>query len=255
MTSLNKIVNSKWFRNLVVLLILVNAAILGIQTYPEVMKGYPDLGDNLYHAERAILWFFVFEVTLKIVVLRGAFFRRPWNIFDLAIILFCTLPAYETFSFLLSARVLMLLMIISDTPRLRRTMGVLTHALPGIASIAVILGVIFYVYAIFGRNFYAESFPEWFGNLHLSLFSLFQVMTLDGWAGMVDEIMEVYPTAWIFFLSFIVVSTFTVLNLFIAVMVDALNHMHRQEEETEIKLLRQLKLDVAEIKTALKINK
>lgn len=252
MKPLATIVNSVWFRNLVVTLILVNAAILGMRTYPEMMKDYPELGEMLFHVERAILWFFVFEITLKIIVLRGAFFRRPWNIFDFAIVFFCVLPAYETLSFLLSARVLMLFMLISDTPRLRRTMGVLTHALPGIASIVVILCIIFYVFAIIGRNFYGGSFPEWFGNLHLSLFSLFQVMTLDGWAGMVDEVMEVFPSAWVYFLAFIIVSTFTVLNLFIAVMVDALNHMHRQEEETEIKLLRQLRLDVAEIKEALK---
>ena len=249
MKPLKDLITSKWFNNLVVLLILVNAAILGAQTYLEVMKVY---GEELFHIERAILWFFVFEITLKIVVLRGEYFKRPWNIFDVAIVFFSVLPTYEMFSILRSARVLLVLMLISDSPRLRRTMGVLSHAMPGIASIVVILAVIFYVFAIIGTNFYGGAFPEWYGSLHLSLFSLFQVMTLDGWAGMVDEIMEVFPTAWMYFLAFIVISTFTVLNLFIAVMVDALNHMHRQEEETEIKLLRQLKLDVAEIKEALK---
>ena len=249
MKPLVSLVNSKWFNNIVVLLVLINAAILGAQTYLPVMKQY---GYELYYVEQCILWFFVFEVVLKIVTNGKNFFNRPWNIFDAVIVGMSVLPNYGALSVFRSARVLMVFMVISDTPRLRRTMGILTHALPGIASIAAILTVILYVFAVLATKFFGGAFPEWFGNLHLSLFSLFQIMTLEGWVDMVEQIMEVFPTAWVFFVLFIVISTFTILNLFIAVMVDALNHIHRQEEDTEIKLLKQLRAEVAEIKAALK---
>ena len=249
MKPIVKLVNSRWFNNLVIALILINAAILGVKTYLPVMRVY---GEQLWHVEQAILWFFVFEISLKIMVNGKNFFHRPWNIFDAAIVCMSVLPNYGMLSVFRSARILMVLMLISDTPRLRRTMGVLTHALPGILSIAAILCVILYTFAVLATNFFGGAFPEWFGNLHLSLFSLFQVMTLDGWIGMVDEIMGVFPTAWVFFIAFIIISTFTVLNLFVAIMVDALNHMHRQEEEAEIKILKKLQKDVAEIKAAVK---
>ncbi len=245
MKPLVSLVNSKWFNNIVIALILVNAAILGAQTYLPVMKEY---GEQLYIVEQCILWFFVFEIVLKIVTNGKRFFQKPWNLFDAVIVGMSVLPNYGALSVFRSARVLMVLMVISDTPRLRRTMGVLTHALPGIASIAAILGVILYVFAVLATKFFGGAFPEWFGNLHVSLFSLFQIMTLEGWVGMVEQIMEVFPTAWIFFILFIIISTFTILNLFIAVMVDALNHIHRQEEETEIKLIKQLRSEVAELK-------
>ena len=249
MKPLVSLVNSKLFNRIVVVLILVNAVILGAKTYLPLMKIY---GNELYEVERAILWFFVFEVVLKIVTNGPRFFQRPWNLFDAVIVGMSVLPNYGMLSVFRGARVLLVLMLISDTPRLRRTMGVLTHALPGIASIAAILAVVLYLFAVLATNFFGGAFPEWFGNLHTSLFSLFQIMTLDGWVDMVSQIMEVFPTAWIFFILFIIISTFTVLNLFIAVMVDALHHMHRQEEETEIKLLKQLKAEVAEIKALLK---
>ena len=117
-------------------------------------------------------------------------------------------------------------------PALRRVVGGLIAALPGMSSIVVLMAMLFYVAAVMATNLFGDTFPDWFGHLGASLYTLFQVMTLESWSmGIVRPVMEVYPYAWLFFIVFILLTTFAVLNLFIAIIVDAMSQEHKAEED------------------------
>lgn len=250
--KIKKLIESKIFINSIIALILVNAFVLGLESYPEISAQY---GSILRAVDHAILYVFVIELALRIWVYRLKFFRDSWNIFDFIIVAISLLPASEAFSVLRALRVLRILRLISAFPRLRRVVQGLLHAIPGIGSIGAILVILFYVFAVISTKLFGQEYPEWFGNLHLSLFSLFQIMTLEGWADMVRKIMQTHPYAWIFFVIYILISTFTVLNLFIAVIVDAMQSNHEAEvaeDEKEHKLLHEIKAELAEIKSKLK---
>jgi voltage-gated sodium channel len=211
-------------------LIIVNAAILGMETYPAIMAEH---GPTLKAIDKTILWVFVLELILRIGAHGVRFFRDPWSLFDLAVVAIAFAPANEAFAVLRAARVLRVLRLISAFPRLRRVVEGLMAAIPGIGSIGAILVIVFYVFAVMATKLFGAAYPQWFGTLHASFFSLFQIMTLEGWADMVREIMTTHPYAWIFFVVYILAATFTVLNLFVAVIVDAMQRQHAGEAEAE----------------------
>ncbi len=205
-------------------LILVNAVILGLETSPSVMAGW---GAWLLAADRAILAVFVVEISLRLVVHRLAYFRDAWNVFDFVVVVIALVPAAGPLAVLRALRVLRVLRLITLIPSMRRVVGGLLSALPGLGSVGAIIGIIFYVSAVIATKLFAADFPLLFGDLGRSAFTLFQVMTLEGWAmEVVRPVMAVFPLAWIFFLLFILASTFTLLNLFIAVIVNAIQQEH-----------------------------
>ena len=144
----------------------------------------------------------------------------------------------------------------------------LLHAIPGIASIGILILIIFYVFAVVATGLYGESFPDWFGSLGRSMFTLFQIMTLESWSmGIVRPVMQVFPFAWIFFVLFILVATFTMLNLFIGVIVETMQTLHARSVESGdepesnaeqimhpilAKELHELRVEMQEIKNRLK---
>lgn len=201
-------------------LIIVNAIILGLETSDAVLASH---GALLMALDRAILAVFVAEIALRIFVHRSAFFRDPWSLFDFAVVAIALLPATGQLSVLRALRVLRVLRVLTIVPSMRRVVGGLLAAIPGLASIAMVLGLIFYVFAVITTNLFGDRFPDWFGTLGRSLYTLFQVMTLESWSmGIVRPVMEVYPYAWIFFIPFILIATFTMLNLFIGIIVSAM---------------------------------
>jgi voltage-gated sodium channel len=205
-------------------LILVNAVILGIETSPSAMKHW---GPWLSAADQAILAVFVVEIALRLAAHRLAFFRDPWSVFDFIVVAIALIPASGPLAVLRALRVLRVLRLITLVPSMKRVVGGLLSALPGLGSVSAIIGIIFYVAAVIATKLFGAAFPQWFGTLGDSAFTLFQVMTLEGWAmDIVRPIMEVFPLAWIFFLLFILSSTFTLLNLFIAVIVNAIQQEH-----------------------------
>lgn len=207
-------------QHLLIALILVNAVVLGLETSPSIMAAW---GPWLIAADRAILAIFVVEIVLRLLAHRLAYFRDPWNIFDFLVVAIALVPASGPLAVLRALRVLRVLRLITLVPSMKRVVSGLLSALPGLGSVAAIIGLIFYVSAVIATKLFAADFPEWFGSLGASAFTLFQVMTLESWAmGIVRPVMEVYPAAWIFFLVFILASTFTLLNLFIAVIVNAI---------------------------------
>ena len=182
-----------------------------------------DWGYWLSAADRAILAVFVVEIGLRLYVNRLAYFRDPWNVFDFVVVAIALVPASGPLAVLRALRVLRVLRLITLVPSMKRVVGGLLAALPGLGSVVAIISIIFYVAAVIATKLFAAEFPALFGDLGRSAFTLFQVMTLEGWAmEVVRPVMAVYPSSWIFFLAFILASTFTLLNLFIAVIVNAI---------------------------------
>jgi voltage-gated sodium channel len=239
--NLKKLVEAPWFTRTIMVLIVINAVILGMETYPGIMAAY---GSTLKAIDHAILWVFVAELCLRLAAYRLRFFRDPWSIFDTAVVLIAFMPANEAFAVLRAARVLRVLRLISIFPRLRRVVEGLIGAIPGIGSIGAILMIVFYVFAVMATKLYGAEYPDWFGSLHGSFFTLFQIMTLEGWADIVREIMKTHPQAWIFFVIYILAATFTVLNLFIAVIVDAMQRQHQSEEQEEKDTIKRIETEL-----------
>jgi voltage-gated sodium channel len=208
-------------------LILINAVILGMETNSALMA---DWGDWLNIADKAILAVFVVEIALRLIAHRLRYFRDPWNVFDFSVVVIALLPASGPLAVLRALRVLRVLRLVTLVPSMKRVVGGLLSALPGLGSVTAIIGLIFYVSAVIATKLFGAAFPQWFGTLGESAFTLFQVMTLESWAmGIVRPVMEVFPNAWVFFLIFILASTFTLLNLFIAVIVNAIQQERHGE--------------------------
>ena len=221
----------KRVQNVVIALILINAALLGMETSPRIMASWGKLITTLDHA---ILTVFVVEIASLLFARGWRFFKDPWSVFDFVVVGIALIPASGPFAVLRSLRVLRVLRLISKIPSIRKVVGALLGALPGMASVFGLVMILFYVNAVIATKLFGQDFPELFGNLGMSFFTLFQVMTLEAWAGGVARpIMEVYPYAWIFFILFILTATFTVLNLFVAVIVNSLNAIHGQEESSK----------------------
>jgi len=229
---LRTLVECAIFRHTILVLIAINAVILGLQTS---VRATALIGPELILIDQIILWIFVGEIILRIFAHGRDFFRDPWGLFDLFVVAIALAPASEEFSVLRALRVLRVLRIISGVPRLRRVVGALLHAVPGIGAIGLLLGLVFYVFAVISTKLFGSEFPQWFGTIGESMYSLFQIMTLESWSmGIVRPVMETFPQAWAFFVPFIIVSSFTVLNLFIAIIVDSLQTLHAGEEERTV---------------------
>jgi len=191
-------------------------------------------GALLHWLDMAALVIFIVELAAKFVALGRRFFRDGWNIFDFLVVAVALLPNAGALSVLRSLRVLRVLRLINRMPQLRRIADAILQAVPGIGAIAGLMGILFYVGAVMSTTLFGERFPEWFGSLGKSLYTLFQVMTLESWSmGIVRPVMEAYPNAWLFFVPFILVSAFVMLNLFVAVIVDTMSNLHSAEPDAE----------------------
>ncbi|MFD1326996.1 ion transporter [Mycoplana ramosa] len=209
----------------------MNAITLGLETSAVVMADY---GRLLHLVDQVILGFFVLEIGLRLFAFRSSFFRDAWSLFDFAIVAIAMLPTSGAFSVLRALRILRVLRLISVIPSLRKVVGGLIVSLPGLASIFVLMMLVFYVFAVMATNLYGAAFPEWFGTIGASYYTLFQIMTLESWSmDVVRPIMAVYPYSWAFFVPFIACTAFTVLNLFIGVIVSAMQDQQETVAEVE----------------------
>jgi len=211
-------------QHFILLLIVVNAVVLGLETSASVMADY---GRTLLAVDAVILALFVVEIAVRIFVYRGSFFRDPWSLFDFTVVAIALVPASGPLAVLRALRVLRVLRALTLLPSMRRVVGGLLASIPGISSIALVMGIIFYVFAVLATTLFGSAFNEWFGSVGRSLYTLFQVMTLESWSmGIARPVMEVFPLAWVFFVPFILIATFTMLNLFIGVIVSAIQSFH-----------------------------
>ncbi len=226
------------FEKSITALIVVNAITLGFETSPSVMAR---LGDALHVFDRLVLAVFVVELLLRFLVYRGRFFADPWRVFDFVVVGIAVVPVGSAFAVLRSLRVLRVLRLVSLVPSMRRVVGALLKALPGMASIVGLMGLVLYVSAVMATKLFGPIAPELFGNLGASLFTLFQVMTVEGWPDIARGVMAQSPQSWIFFVVYLLVATFMVLNLFIAVVVNAMQSQVtedlKHEGETHTRLV------------------
>ena len=265
---LGKLLESRRFEWFITTLIVMNAITLGLETSPAVMAA---AGPTLVAVDHIILTIFVIELTARIYVKRLAFFRDPWSLFDFFVVAVALAPSTGNLSVLRALRILRVLRLITVVPSLRRVVGGLIAALPGMGSIVALLMLLYYVFAVMATKLFGEAFPEWFGNIGASAYSLFQIMTLESWSmGIVRPVMEKYPYAWAFFVPYIIVTTFAALNLFIGVVVNAMQAEHEkvveEEREAEREMLHQetepllveiqnLRSEIAEMKTLIAAGK
>jgi len=235
MDRLKALIESRRFELVITWLIVANAITLGLETSPGIMAQY---GALLRAVDHALLAVFVVELAAKIAIYRGQFFREPWRVFDFVVVAISLLPISGQFSILRALRVLRVLRLVSIIPSMRRVVGGLFLALPSMGSIFLLLMLVFYVFAVMATKLYGADFPVYFGNIAASAFTLFQVMTLEGWAAeVVRPVMDKHPQAWLFFLPFILATSFTVLNLFIGIIVSAMQTEHEAEvKETQAEM-------------------
>ena len=225
---LGQILASDRFGNFITTVILINAVTLGMETSEAVMSR---AGSVVLLIDQLCLAIFVVELLAKLLVQRHRFFLRGWNVFDFVIVSIAFLPGAQGVSVLRALRILRVLRVISVAPRLRRVVEGFITALPGMGSVFLLMAIIFYIGSVIATKLFAASFPEWFGNLALSAYSLFQIMTLESWSmGIVRPVMEVYPYAWAFFVPFIMVTTFAVVNLLVGLIVNSMQDAHSEEE-------------------------
>ncbi len=218
-------------QNGIIGVILFNAVILGMETSGTIMAA---AGPLIIGLDRLCLSIFVLEIALKLFAQRGGFFRSGWNLFDFVIVGISLIPGTGAFTVLRALRILRLLRVVSVTPSLRRVVEGFLKALPGMGSVFLLMTMIFYIGAVMATKLFQASFPEWFGSLGGSAYSLFQIMTLESWSmGIVRPVMEVYPYAWAFFVPFIMMTTFAVVNLLVGLIVNSMQDAHAEESNQQ----------------------
>ncbi|MEA3354253.1 MAG: ion transporter [Campylobacterota bacterium] len=242
-------VESKMFQNAIVALIILNGITMGLETSKSIMSDY-GVFINLF--DRLVIFIFTIEIILRIYVHRVSFFKDPWSLFDFTIVAISLAPASNGFEIFRVLRVLRLFRLITVVPQMRKIILALVKVIPGMASIAGLLMLFFYIFAIMATHLYGDSFPRWFGTLGESFYTLFQIMTLESWSmGIVRPIMEVDPNAWMFFIPFIFMVTFIMINLIVAVVVDAMSELAadscEKEDETVLEV-KELKNEIKELK-------
>ena len=224
-------------QNGVIILILINAVLLGLETSSSIMQ---QAGNFILAIDRIILSIFVIEIVIRLYVYGRSFWRDPWSLFDFSVVAIALIPASGPFAVLRALRVLRVLRLLTMVPSMRRVVGALLAAIPGLGSIGLMLIIFYYVFAVIATNLFGADFPEWFGTLGNSFYTLFQIMTLESWSmGIVRPVMESYPYAWAFFIPFILVATFTMLNLFIAIIVNAMQTYSTAEHQETVQALQE----------------
>ncbi len=258
-------IESKPVQHLIIGLIVLNAISLGMATSDALEAEY---GYWLNLFDNAVLVVFVLEIATKLFAFRGRFFSSAWNIFDFLIVAIALVPTSGPLEVLRVLRILRVLRLISLIPQLRVVAEALLGAIPGIVSVAGLMSIIFYVFSVMATELFGSDYPQWFGSLGGSMYTLFQIMTLESWSmGIVRPVMETHAYAWVFFIPFILIATFTMLNLFIAIIVDAMQSVQakktKQDKETIEEVvhtehqqlseeIRDLKQDIHELKSLLR---
>ncbi|OEF98593.1 ion transporter [Desulfuribacillus alkaliarsenatis] len=262
MSTIQKVVNHKYFSNIVISLILLNAIVIGIETYPNIFE--PNKG--LFHKiELIFLWAFTIEIALRLIATKPwyNFFKSGWNVFDFVIVAVGHIfIGGHLASVLRIIRVLRVLRAITVIPSLQKLVAALFRTIPTIGNIMILLSLIFYVFAVIGTTLFRDISPEYFGSLGHTFITLFQVVTLESWASAVMRpILVDAPWAWWYFVSFVLIGTFVIVNLFVGVIVNnvqevavicekpELEETEEQQEpvslETEVSNLRK---EIAELK-------
>ncbi|MBJ06836.1 MAG: hypothetical protein CMO40_06950 [Verrucomicrobiaceae bacterium] len=242
-------IEGKVAQRFIVTVILVNAVVLGLETDAELMEG---LGPLLHGLDLVCLLIFVVEILVKLVAYRIRFWCSGWNVFDFVVVAIALLPGAGPLAVLRVLRVFRLLRLLTVLPQLRRVVAAFLKAIPGLGGVMTVMAVFFYVAAVLTTSLFADDFPDWFGSIGKSLYSLFQIMTLESWSmGIVRPVMEVHPWAWLVFVPFIVIATFTILNLFIGVIVSTMQELSllpESDDQDTLLILARIEEDLAALR-------
>ena len=232
------LVESSRFRNTIMAIIIFNAITLGLGTSDRIEANF---GAFMGPLDRVVLGIFIVELLLKFYAYRWKFFKSAWNIFDLSIVSVGLLPTSEGLSALRGLRVIRAMRLLSAFPQMRAVVQALLDALPGMGAVVIMLLIVYYVFGVMATILYGDVFDEWFGTVGRSVYSLFQIMTLESWSmGIVRPVMKEFPQAWSFFVPFIIITAFSVLNLFIGLLVNTMQAAVEQDTEAEFEKLREL---------------
>ena len=262
-TKIKIFVESNLFSKFIIYLIILNGITMGLETSKSFMANY---GDYALIFNQIVITIFTIEIILRIYVHRVSFFKDPWSIFDFLVVSISLIPTSAGFEIVRVLRVLRLFRLITAVPQMRKIVSALISVIPGMLSVIALMTLFFYIFAIMATQLFSEKFPEWFGTLGESFYTLFQIMTLESWSmGIVRPVMEVYPYSWIFFVPFIFIVTFVMINLVVAIIVDAMAilnqkevkhileevHSHESHMNDEIKKLR---TEIGELKFLIEKN-
>lgn len=229
-----RLIHHVLFDRFIIAIILLNAVILGLETSPDMVKNY---GDVLMAGSDIILLLFIIEAAFKMLAVWpriGLYFKDGWNVFDFSVIVFSLLPATGELAMVARlARLLRVMRLISTIPELRLIVTTLIRSLPGMGHVILLMGVVFYMYAVAGYHLFSAHDPQLWGSLGTSLLTLFRVVTLEDWTDVMYTAMELNSYSWIYFVSFVVMGTFVIINLFIAVVLNNLDEA-KQERLKEL---------------------
>ncbi|MDB3952701.1 ion transporter [Alphaproteobacteria bacterium] len=251
-SNLQRFIESNAISNFILGVIICNALILGLETSKTAIQHW---GYWLHLLDQVAVVIFVIELAIKLAVYRLNFFKNGWNIFDFIIVTVTLLPVGEGTTILRALRIVRAFRLISIVPSMRLVIHALLNAIPGLVSVIALLSVVFYVGSVMATMLFGEQFQAWFGTIGASLFSLFQIMTLESWSmGIARPVMEQFPLAWLFFIPFILCTSFAVLNLFIAIIVSAMDDVQRADRapatsnDDIINELKTLRTEIAALK-------
>ncbi len=223
-------IESKAVQAIVIGVILLNAVILGLETSKAAMSS---IGGLLLILDKLCLVVFVAELLVKMFCYRSHFLRSGWNIFDFLVVAIALVPGAGVWAVLRSLRVLRVLRLLTAIPSLKKVVAAFIHSIPGLTGVMAVMAIFFYTMGVLATRLFGATHPEWFGSLGASLYTLFQVMTLESWSmGIVRPVMETHPWAFAFFVPFIIIATFTILNLFIGIIVSTMQELSLAPDNT-----------------------
>lgn len=239
----HKIISYRLFNYFIFSLIFLSAVIIGVETYPGLAKKYHEV---LMIIDKLIIGIFTIEIALKIVA-NGKrpwiYFSDPWNVFDFLIVVICLIPFSDThyFAVFRILRILRILRMINIFPKLKLIISALLKSIPSMGYVIMLIGILFYVYAIVGVFVFGATDPMHFGDLHHTLVTLFKVLTLEGWTDIMNvhiygstddgemQIISFWP--FLYFASFILIGAMIIMNLFIGVIMNSMEESQKELSE------------------------
>ena len=263
MNKLRNFIEHKYVTGFILFVIVYNAIALGLLTYPAIANRF---GQFLQDSCFACVIIFTIEISIKLIVYGTSFFKDGWNNFDFILVAMSWIPTGGVFSSFRAFRILRTLRLVTRMQKLRVIVQAIIESIPNVGWASLLLLLIFYIFAIMGTTLFGEQFSEYFGTIGKSMFTLFQIMTLEAWVDIARTIMKSMPNSWMYFLSFILASSFIVMNVIVGVIVNAIGEisaksklMHERNNRknmTEIEReLSKLKRQIAKVEILLENNK
>ncbi len=256
--KLQNFIENKFVTNFILAVIIFNSIVLGLLTYPQICNKF---GTFLHNSCTVCVIIFTIEIFIKLYVYGKNFFKDGWNNFDFILVAMSWIPtggAFSSFRAFRVLRALRALRLVTRLNRLKIIVQAIIESIPNVGWASLLLLLIFYIFSIMGTTMFAEAFPEFFGSIGKSMYSLFQIMTLESWSmGIARPVIAVFPAAWIYFISFILSSSFIVMNVIVGVVVNAIGELsenaRKEQELKDIKNSTNLEIELNKLKSQIAV--